>query len=224
MFRLAVLRDDLDYEVRKLGLRPHSGTTEVWRSAKALRHIAVIISEARNIYRGKIDHWLPGSDLDEDAKHMLKEWGHAIDAALTVVKPLRNAFGGHINPEDPAKGQEEKQTHFGRMVRALGRVPVSAVLGLGASGERKHTQMHSITAEYFIFLWPQILDARPGEDPPSHDEVSRRYWEKHQEFHTALRTCLPKIVNTADALLHYFWSSLGIEHVETTHGRRWRRG
>jgi hypothetical protein len=209
MYRLAVLRDDVAHDATQLSMKDDDGPTEAWRCVFAIRHLAIVIEEARGIYDGEIEPWLPTAGIPEEGKTEIRAWKKVIDDACAIIRPFRNSFGGHVNPKNVIDHREIQKGHFARMMDALGGNRVSGTIGLAGKKHRRRTQFHRITGECFMFLWPEILEPVDGKDPTP-EEINARYVAKHGEFHHALKACLPKIVNTADALLHHFWASLGI--------------
>src|SRR5216684_1550382 len=58
LLRLAVLRDDIAYEVDRISLKPGASPADVWISAYTLRKLAITVNEVKHAFTRDVQRWL----------------------------------------------------------------------------------------------------------------------------------------------------------------------
>ncbi len=107
MFRLWILRDDIDFEVRGLALEPDGAPIRIWDNFYFLRRLAVSISEVRNIWRAHVVRNLGTLKLTAEEKAELDRVGEVIERTAETLTPLRDALGGHVRPSNAVQGPDK---------------------------------------------------------------------------------------------------------------------
>lgn len=193
LLRLMVIRDDLEFEYRSLGLKPDDGTEEVWRCSYFLRRIATSIFEARGILEQDVGK-ASARPADEAMKLLapfLKEVIEVVKRAANIVTPIRNALSAHIRPQnaDSALADVTRQV--------LSNHPALAGAITIEPTHFAATSYRALTSAFLSFAWPHADD----------DESILRC---HTELSEAIHRTVPELLHAIDALLVRHWMVLGI--------------
>src|SRR5260221_7424446 len=102
LLRLAIIRDDLRYELHSLGLNLTDGLEEVWRTSYFLRRISITLLEARSIFEWEIGRLTkhPPNRLFKAMTPRLRRAIAILTKAKSTLEQLRNAVGGHVRPQN----------------------------------------------------------------------------------------------------------------------------
>ena len=193
LLRLMIIRDDLEYELRNLSLKPDDGAEEVWRCVYFLRRIAISISEARGILEqdlGKAINRVK-DDAIQALAPVLRNTIEAVVDAAKVVEPIRNAVGAHVRPQNAnPKGPDVVHEVLCNQPGHRG----TATIDLASIRNTSYRGMSSVA---LAFAWPT---ARTDEEIGA----------CHDKLRDAVFAAVPKLLHAVDFLLAYHWMTLGV--------------
>ncbi len=199
MFRLAVLRDDVDYEVKTLfSLRHDSSTADSWRTVYHLRRLTVTILEARDIFRAQVQPWVgrnkrdPGKVPPKMKKLVDFVVRKLVDAEL-YLEPIRNGLGGHVKPRSAHHGTAVVDTVEATVLENHKDTVTTMIV----SDDGESTAFHDLTTHALIWVWADVT-------------TDQQYADKHWHLHQILLCCASSIRQAADELLLGFWRERGL--------------
>lgn len=106
LYRLAVLHDDLRFELNGLLFNP--GVPDIdaaWRVSYFLRKISISIGEARDIWVAHVGAFL--KEHHPASRDQLLKGGELLVQTAEKLRPVRDAVGAHVRPSN-AKPKDEK--------------------------------------------------------------------------------------------------------------------
>jgi hypothetical protein len=105
LYRLMLLRDDIDLEVRSLALEASDEPIKAWRTVYFLRRLSVSIDEVNSLWARHIGKIVKKSKLASETKAELVRIGKVISETAGKLEVVRNSLGGHvrISNADPDK-------------------------------------------------------------------------------------------------------------------------
>ncbi len=194
LVRLMILRDDLEYDLRHVWIKRDDGPEELWRCVYSLRRLAVSILEAQSVLGHDVAKLLksPADDALRLLSPHIKEVTATVAEAATVLKPIRDALGGHVRPQAASGGE------FPDVVRTvLKNHPTwEGTARIDLNEPRKGTY-RELTVSALLFAWPHA----------SQDQDVER---EHEALQKAVVGTVPKIVRAIDSLLIHHWIILGL--------------
>ena len=106
LYRLAVLRDDLNYELENMTLKPDAPPLEVWRCVYVLRGLVVTIHELKNIFANEVRLYMESlaGKIPRETTEWFEETRRVAEEANQAVLPIRDKLGGHVRPSNTSKG------------------------------------------------------------------------------------------------------------------------
>lgn len=202
VYRLAIIRDDLQFEMSHLRILAEvPTTTDTWHLFYFLRRISVSILDACRIFRHDVPKWIAKhKDAPKNVQDAIRDAKKGADQAWADLELVRNNIGGHVNPEDAPQvlpsvdGEPDAPLAppmIDRLVASHPEWVAKVTLGDDAV---EGTCLHDLTTTIFGAVWPEIKDT---------DTMGA----KHKEYKTAVITALRHLVPMIDALLWIFWSS-----------------
>lgn len=198
LLRLMIIRDDLDFEVRNLGLKEDAGPEDAWRTTYFLRRISVTLLEAASILGHEV-----GKAAKKPEDEAMKKLAPSLRQAINVVnshrdelKRLRDSIGAHVQP------QNADTANPGVAKRVLEQLPnMAGTVRLNHSGFRD-VSYRQLSGTSLLFAWPDADD----------DE---KIVAKHEALRTAIFAAVPEVFSVIDSLLaRHFWKHGMIEPPE----------
>jgi len=195
LLRLAVLRDDLAYELERVSLSRDDPPEEVWRCAYTLRKLAITISEVKNIFSYEVQRALADQahPVPQPLRDGLKNAVKLIEEADAFMQPIRDGLGAHVRPSN-ATQTNPKHDPTPAILRAHGDSKFEVRLDMQTG---RTTSLRQLTAASFLFAWPDVVT----EDD---------YYRKQKELRDKLFGCFDDMVHGIDALLYRHWTSEGL--------------
>lgn len=213
LYRLAVVRDDVAFEV--ISLAPPSApdnTEEVWRVTYFLRRISISLLEADSVFAAEVGAFLKNNaaGLDKDEKMKVRGAIQTLNKAKPTLEVIRQAMGGHVRPAnvDGVIAKHAKRDGSGALPLAQierdtrpveQRVlaehqdwPCQAVHG-PTLGE---TCYRHLTASGLLFAWPDVKT--PGQLDA-----------KVRDICSLLAACVDAALQAIDILLWGWWRERG---------------
>lgn len=107
LFRLWILRDDIDFEVRGLAMEGDAEPIKVWENFYFLRRLAVSICEVRNVWRKEVPTNLAALELATEEHAEMERVSDIIERTAEALQPLRDALGGHVRLTNAVEGPDK---------------------------------------------------------------------------------------------------------------------
>jgi hypothetical protein len=199
MWRLAVVRDDIDREFDGI-TTPKTGEVErAWEHAYFMRRLSVSVLEAKSLFDHDISLMLEKDSLrgvDQDyVRGRLRELKTTLDAIEDLLRPVRVALGGHVRPNsaNPAKSDAAIESYDVRGLRTYARAEGVVTLNRGAA---IGTCYRDFTAFAFYFVWPEATT-----------QAALR--AKIEEFVPRVEDAVRQILSAIDGVLYAFWVHVG---------------
>jgi hypothetical protein len=205
LFRLAIIRDDIEWELRNLPLRREDGPEQVWRCTYFLRRLSVSILEARDVLAHEVSEAIkrPADEAMARLAPHIREAVKVVAVAVEAIKPLRNVVGAHVRPQnaDPQgpKADRPRPPVEAQVLRNAAGSEVAALVSLWDSGA---TTFRGLTVLAPVLPWPE--DA-------SDQAMARR----HEVLSRAIRKATGNVLAVIDALLLRHWWNLGLLKLPT---------
>lgn len=196
MVRLAIIRQDLRFEIAHLGVPDEPTLDDYFRTSYFLRRISISLLEAENILGcdvGKLvkERRREFRPFRPDFVRALKKLRARVTNARPVLEQVRNVIGAHVRlNEDLEVARQVLRTHGDRNVT----VHIDGNTG-------QDTNLHDIAMTSFLFAWPTATD-------------DASFTEKHEEYKVALIAAVHGVIQATDVLLFMFWSELGVPATE----------
>src|SRR5580698_4392690 len=104
LLRLAILRDDFEYEIVPKGDR-EGDLSGVWMSFYWWRKRAITIGEVKHIFCHDVANYVKCNSADwrPEFVEKLKESIRAVEEADRAFGPIRDALGAHVRPENAVR-------------------------------------------------------------------------------------------------------------------------
>lgn len=191
MLRLAILRDDLEYEMSRTGIRD-GDPTNAWLSVYGLRKLAITVGEVKNIFSHDVSAYLQTVDWP---LHVVTDFESAIAAvedANDRLQPIRDALGAHVRPSN---AQQPKVDPTPEVLRAHGQFEYDVTLDMETGST---TRFCGVTAATYLFVWAEV---RTEED----------YEKRRNALHpTILYRCFGSIRHGIDLIFAWEWQKRGL--------------
>lgn len=158
MYRLAIIRDDIDFEIEGVTLTGDPDVERFWRHNYFFRRLTRSIDEAKHLFVHDIPLMLDGPPLENVNMEVLREATDKVKSALETLtvqlKPYADAVGGHVRPSSARDKDEETEEIFNTRALAAraqweGDVDLDRAHGIGSS-------FRGFTAIAFLFPWPDV--------------------------------------------------------------------
>lgn len=198
LLRLMIIRDDLDFEVRNLGLKEDAGPEDAWRTTYFLRRISVTLLEAASIL---------GHDVGKAAKkpedEAMKKLAPSLREAINIVNShreelerLRDSIGAHVRPQnaDKANPGVEKRV-LEQLANMAGTIRTN-------HSSLANVSFRELSVNSLLFAWPDADD-------------DAKIIAKHEALQKAIFAAAPEVLNVIDSLLlRHFWKHGMVEPPE----------
>jgi hypothetical protein len=193
LIRLMIIRDDLQYEFQNLLLATDASKVDIWLYSYFLRRMSISLMEARSVLSceaGK-ESKLAKDDLMNSLAPDVRAAVAVLDEASCLMKPLRDAIGAHVRPQnvDPAGGAVEV-----RVLRNWDTLEGEARFCLA---DFEHSSCQSLTFASLAFAWPDV------------DSIEK-YKLRNTEIRDAVFSSVSKVIWAIDCLLIRHWWNLGL--------------
>jgi hypothetical protein len=193
LLRLALLRDDLEYEIVPKGAR-HDDPSGVWSNVYGLRKLAITVGEVKNIFSHDVAPYLLTMDWPSDVVKAMQAAVAAVEDVEAKLRPIRDGLGAHVRPANAVQ-TKPRVDPTPAVLRAHGAMEFSLTLDMETS---QTTSFCGLSAAAYLFAWP---DVRTEED----------YEKKRMELHpTVLFRCFAAIRHGIDLLMAQHWRKLGL--------------
>lgn len=200
LLRLMVIRDDVEYELRNLALKPDDGAEEIWRCTYFIRRLSTSLMEAESIFASEVGKFAKKAGDPEVSKlsPRLREAMTVARNAAALLKPIRDAVGAHIRPQNVDPRGESVEA------RVLRNFPNLSGTGLLSPDVLHETTFREFTTIAPVLAWPDVNDGTMHET-------------RHIELRDALVRTAANVLYCIDALLILHWSRLGLLKLEDGH-------
>jgi hypothetical protein len=194
LLRLAIIRDDLTFELKGLGLSKDDDGAAVWRCTYFLRRLSITLGEAESIFSAEV-----GPHAKQGEQDAIREMRPRLQKAIATLQRhrptfdrLRNAIGAHVRPSS-SKLKGDTIPVEQRVLRNHREWEAQPIVDLTTSEE---TCLHEISKTAVLFAWPEATDFEGVV-------------AKHDELKRAIFDCVPVLVKAIDALLFTHWLKHG---------------
>jgi hypothetical protein len=199
MWRLAIIRDDIDRELCGIGLPSESDDDRVWEHGYFLRQLSVSVLEAKSLIDHDVSKMLKDRPLKNTRHEVVVERVAELRTQLAqaeeLLRPIRNGLGGHVRPNraNPEKDTGATESYDVRGLRTHAEWPGTITRNKTSSIGTSYREFTKIA---ILFVWPEVMD-----------DVS--LMKKLAEF-------TPRVVQTTamlqagiDGVLFAFWLEIG---------------
>jgi hypothetical protein len=102
LYRLAVLHDDIRFELAELLLEPDAPDIAAWKTSYFLRRLSISIDEARHIWVKHVVNYLEEhrKRIPSEVDDRLIAAGKLLVETADKLRPVRNAVGAHVRPSN----------------------------------------------------------------------------------------------------------------------------
>jgi hypothetical protein len=194
LLRLAILRDDFEWEVVPKGDRP-GDATEVWLSVYSWRKLAITVGEVKNIFSHDLTQYLEARERGWEPQMVLilRDAIKAVYKADEVLAPIRDGLGAHVRPSNAVQ-REKKPDPTPEILRRHAEEHFEVVLD-ARTGEE--TSFCGVTSMAFMLAWPEAT---------TQGEYVRLRTQMHQRF----MACFNPIRHGIDLLFAIRWGEAGL--------------
>ncbi|SRR5229473_2449172 len=124
LYRLLLLRDDLDFELRSLAMDKDAEPIRAWENVYFLRRISVSIAELKSLWTRHVGRMVKRSKLDPKATAEFIRIGKVITETAKKLEIVRNALGGHVRLSNADPHRPRRRSRLGRwLMRACWWLP-----------------------------------------------------------------------------------------------------
>jgi hypothetical protein len=193
MLRLAIIRDDLAFEVQSLPLTSESSADDVWRTSYFVRRASVSLSEVSNIFRHEVTllNGEAGADpILRNAQKILNVAIEELDQHRSTIEAVRNSVGAHVRPDNAARSLDVAARVLANYPALIGEVDIDFV-------SLPSTSYRGITRNALLFAWPEVVT----------DEDFAR---AHRNLANAILRCAGRATEAIDLLLARHWWRHGL--------------
>jgi hypothetical protein len=197
MWRLAIIRDDIDREVEGTFLpgMPHEDPN--WEHAYFLRRISISVLEAKNLIVHDIPKMLEEQPLQKSRHDFVVEKIRTLQTLLAeadeLLEPFRQGIGGHVRPNNANPERETTDAYEVRGLRTLAAWPGTLTLDRNTEFG---TSYRDFTKLSILFVWPEVTD----------DDSLKRKLEVFIPKVGAVASALQAMI---DGILYAFWLEIG---------------
>jgi hypothetical protein len=157
MWRLAIIRDDIDFEVNGVAVPEEADDERMWQHGYFLRRLSVSILEAKNVFVGELAPMLKesagllGGVMREPVENLAAE----LQRIEPMIAPLRDAFGAHVRPNNANPDRKTTEAYDVRGLRTHANWEATVTLNkLTPIG----TTYREFTKMAYLFAWPEVVD------------------------------------------------------------------
>jgi hypothetical protein len=195
LLRLAVLRDDLSFELEGLSLSRQADGDDVWRHYYFWRRLSITLLEAQSIFSAEVGPHAKKSETDalQKMRPRLQKAIATLQKHRPTLERVRNTLGGHLRPQN-ARRKDDPSPVEGDVLRCHQEWVARVTVDLTTSAR---TSLREISRSGVLFVWPEARGA---------EEVMK----KHLEVKEAIFDCIPVLVKAIDALLFHHWLKHGV--------------
>jgi hypothetical protein len=194
MWRLAIIRDDLDFEVNGVAIPEEADAAErVWQHSYFLRRLSISILEAKNVFVAEMEPMLneSGGLLGGGMREPVVALASRLREIEPMIKPLRDALGAHVRPNN-ANPDKTSETYDVLGLRAHakweGTITLNRVSLIG-------TTYREFTQAAYLFAWPDVTD----------DDALVKH---AAEFQPMITRATAEVARAIDGVLYAFWMDL----------------
>ncbi len=211
MYRLAIIRDDVSFEVAGLGVQENDGLEEVWRCTYFIRKLCITIFEAAGLFEQEVQTHGNRQRAESPKLHsLISRAREAVVAVREVIEPVRNGLGAHIRPAYVAPDRDKSLPSVEEtLFRNHGNHPASVTLDFRNS---QRTSFRGATFLAPLMAWPDIEDWNAT-------------LEKHLELRHAIMAGARSMVGSIEIILAEWRNELGIIKIPDGHAltipKRW---
>jgi hypothetical protein len=195
MWRLAIIRDDLDHEVQSMVAPFDTDDDEgPWTHAYYLRRLCVSLLEAKNVLDTEVGPTLKKSrgPLRDVLRKPIAKLSAGLAKIEPTLRPLRDALGAHVRPNDANPDRSNSESYDVRGLRAHAEWPAKITFNkLTPVG----TSYRGFTAISFLFAWPDVTD---------HESLL----ERANTFYEPIAVLSSEVAMAIDGVLYAFWLDL----------------
>jgi hypothetical protein len=198
MFRIAVIRDDLAFEVQGLGLKEDADEGEVWRCNYFVRKVCVTLQEAAGVFAQELQTY--GNRRRTQSPRlteMISRAREVVVAARSIVDPMRNALRAHVRPphffarfRPSPDAQQLTTTPLNRLADQLATIIVDF-------GDKRRTSYRGATSVASFLAWPDVGSLK---------ELTNN----QERLRNAILESASASIGAIDVVLAGFWVDLGI--------------
>jgi hypothetical protein len=200
MMRLAIIRDDLAFELDHLGLNEEDGSEEVWRCNYFIRKLCVTMLEAVGVFSQDVQK-LANRDrasLPPKLPALLTRARQILDEARPVLEPIRNTVGAHVRPANADPGRDaEELTVEAQVLGYHASYPVHVRVDFK---EPQRMSFRGLTIVSTFFAWPDSTDLAA-------------VLERHKDLRKHLMLGARSLLGAISLLLVDFWIKIGAVEV-----------
>ena len=191
MFRIAIIRDDLAFEIDGLGLSADASEAEVWRCSYFIRKLCVTLFEASGLFEQQVQKYANAqcrvspklTDVISRARKQLVE-------TRGIIEPIRNSLGAHIRPTYALSGEDRLLPNVeARMLASLRTEGGTVCLDFK---DNRRTSFRGITRLSVFALWPNAT---------SLEEI----FDEHRKLSKALLLGGRAALHAIDIVLASYW-------------------
>jgi hypothetical protein len=192
MLRLAIIRDDLSFELAHLGLKEEDGSEEVWRCNYFIRKLCITMLEAVGVFSQDVQKLANRgrASLPPKLPALLTRAREILDEARPILEPIRNTVGAHVRPSnaDPGRAAEEL-TVEAEVIGHHASYPVHVRIDFKTP---EQMTFRGLTVVSTFFAWPE------AKDFPA-------VIERHKELRKHLMLAGRSLLGTLGVLLVDYW-------------------
>jgi hypothetical protein len=102
MWRLAIIRDDLDHEVQSMVAPSDADDEAPWNHSYYLRRLCISLLEAKSVFDADLGPMLKNANgpLREVMRKPIASLSGRLAKSEPMIRNLRNALGAHVRPND----------------------------------------------------------------------------------------------------------------------------
>lgn len=197
LLRLMIIRDDLDFEVRNLGLDKDAGPEDAWRTTYFLRRISVTLLEAASILGHEV-----GKVAKKPEDEAMKKLAPSLREAINIVhshrgelERLRDSIGAHVRPQNADKDPDVEKRVLEQLPNMAGTIRMN-------HSSLANVSYRELSGNSLLFAWPDADD-------------DAKIVAKHEALRTAIFAAVPEVFSVIDSLLaRHFWKHGMIEPPE----------
>jgi hypothetical protein len=209
LMRLAIIRDDLRFEIDGLALSEDATNRDTWRCGYFLRKITITLLEAERILNYDLTTALKrrSEDFDPLVANAFRKQAKTVGEHRAALEAVRDYLGAHVRPRPVPhlEGRTESDTPPENVpveplvLRKLTAWPAKVVLHTETG---RNTDLHELSSTALFFAWPHV------------DSSIESLAEAHDVYQRVLFACIPAVLHTIDGVLWVFWRNRGLRPVE----------
>jgi hypothetical protein len=192
LWRLAVVRDDIDRELDGIAIPADADEERVWEHCYFLRRLTVSILEAKSLIDQQVSKMLKYQARRNSGRARMHEAVKALMERLSdaeaLLRPMRDAFGGHVQPNAANPDPNTTESYDVRGLRTYAESDVTVTFNTRST---LGTNYRNLTKVAYLHAWPDVVDAAT-------------LLARTDEFQAGLRV-VRGLLSTIDAVLYAFW-------------------